>query len=100
MPRNACPKFQSNGCSAPTYLHCDVTDIGALRQCAESVASSFGAIDVLVNNAGNDTRHTIEEVTPEYWDQAIAVNLKHQFFLTQAVIPCHEEARAGDRSSI
>ena len=88
-------KCQSKGFSAPTYLHCDVTDVGALRQCAESVANNFRTVDVLVNNAGNDTRHSIEEVTPEYWDKAIAVNLKHQFFLTQAVIPVMKEAGHG-----
>ena len=86
---------QSKGFAAPTYLHCDVTDVSALRQCAENVAASFGTIDVLVNNAANDTRHTIEEVTPEYWDEAIAVNLKHQFFLAQAVIPGMKEAGRG-----
>jgi D-xylose 1-dehydrogenase len=80
---------------APTYHHCDVTDIDALQRCAQSVAMEFGGIDVLVNNAANDTRHTIEEVTPEYWDQAIAVNLKHQFFLTQAVIPGMKDAGRG-----
>ena len=87
--------LHSNGCVAPTYLHCDVTDVGSLRACAERVASSFGAIDVLINNAGNDARHTIEEVTPEYWDRVIEVNLKHQFFLTQAVIPFMKNAGRG-----
>jgi len=80
---------------APTYHRCDVTNIDALQRCAQSVAMEFGAIDALVNNAANDTRHTIEEVTPEYWDQAIAVNLKHQFFLTQAVIPVMKAAARG-----
>jgi NAD(P)-dependent dehydrogenase (short-subunit alcohol dehydrogenase family) len=87
--------LETKGIPAPTYHHCDVTDIAALRECAGRVATSFGGIDVLVNNAGNDARHTIEEVTPEYWDQAIAVNLKHQFFLTQAVIPVMKKAGRG-----
>jgi D-xylose 1-dehydrogenase len=86
---------QAKGFTTPIYQHCDVTDVAALRQCAESVAAGFGTIDVLVNNAANDTRHTIEEVTPEYWDQGIAVNLKHQFFLTQAVIPMMKKAERG-----
>jgi D-xylose 1-dehydrogenase len=86
---------QSKGFTTPTYQHCDVTDVAALRQCAERVAASFGTVDALVNNAGNDTRHAIEEVTPEYWDKAIAVNLKHQFFLTQAVIPFMKKAGRG-----
>jgi NAD(P)-dependent dehydrogenase (short-subunit alcohol dehydrogenase family) len=50
---------------------------------------------VLVNNAGNDSRHSIEEVTAEYWDQAIAVNLKHQFFVAQAIIPSMIKADGG-----
>ena len=94
-PRKASSEIFNREASGADLSHCDVTDVAALRQCAESVAGSFGAIDVLVNNAANDARHTIEEVTPEYWDQAIAVNLKHQFFLTQAVIPFMKEAGRG-----
>jgi D-xylose 1-dehydrogenase len=86
---------QSKRFTVPIYRHCDVTDVAALRECAESVAAHFGTVDVLVNNAANDTRHTIEEVTPEYWDQGIAVNLKHQFFLTQAVAPIMKKAGRG-----
>jgi NAD(P)-dependent dehydrogenase (short-subunit alcohol dehydrogenase family) len=48
-----------------------------------------------VNNAGNDARHSIEEVTPEYWDRAMAVNLRHQFFVAQAVIPAMRKAGRG-----
>jgi len=83
------------GHSAPAFYHCDVTDIEALRACATRAITSFGSIDVLVNNAGNDHRHSIESVTPEYWDNSIAVNLKHQFFLSQAVIPAMKKARHG-----
>src|SRR5277367_3884434 len=86
---------QSKRFTIPIYRHCDVTDVAALRECAESVAADFGTVDVLVNNAANDTRHTIEEITPECWDQGIAVNLKHQFFLTQAVVPVMKEAGRG-----
>ncbi len=49
----------------------------------------------LINNAANDARHSVESVTPEYWDQAIAVNLKHQFFASQAVIPVMKKAGRG-----
>jgi len=87
--------IRSKNHPAPTYFHCDVTDVAALRRSVKDTAASFGGIDVLVNNAGNDARHTIEEVTPEFWDQAIAVNLKHQFFLSQAVIPIMKKAGAG-----
>jgi NAD(P)-dependent dehydrogenase (short-subunit alcohol dehydrogenase family) len=47
----------------------------------------IGGCDVLVNNAANDDRHKLEDVTPAYWDERIAVNLRHQFFAAQAVIP-------------
>ena len=71
----------------PDYYHCDLTDPIALKLCIETLFAKFPTIDVLINNAANDTRHTTDSVTPELWDQLIAVNLKHQFFLTQAIVP-------------
>ena len=65
------------------------------RSACSSVLAKFNTVDVLVNNAGNDARHSVEEVTPEYWDRSIAVNLKHQFFASQAVIPAMKSARRG-----
>ena len=52
-----------------------------------TVEAEIGRIGVLVNNAANDERHDVDSVTPEYWDQAFAVNLRHQFFAAQAVRP-------------
>jgi NAD(P)-dependent dehydrogenase (short-subunit alcohol dehydrogenase family) len=75
------------GAPAPTFFPCDLTDIAALQATISHILADFGEVDILVNNAGNDTRHTIAEVTSESWDRAIAVNLKHQFFMSQAVIP-------------
>jgi NAD(P)-dependent dehydrogenase (short-subunit alcohol dehydrogenase family) len=86
---------QAQGKTPPTFLHCDLTDINCIRESVEEIARDFGAIDVLVNNAGNDTRHSIEEVTPESWDRIIALNLKHQFFLVQAVSPHMKKAGRG-----
>jgi len=80
---------------APLYLHCDVTDTSALTAAVDEIAAQFQTIDVLVNNAGNDTRHSIDEVTPEFWDRFIAINLKQQFFATQAVIPIMKRAGRG-----
>ena len=57
----------------------------------------LGGVDVLVNNAANDDRHSIEDVTPAYWDERMATNLRHQFFAAQAVIP---SMRAQGRGSI
>ena len=71
----------------PRFYHCDVTDVAALRQTVAAIERELGAVDVLVNNAGNDVRHRIEDVTPERWDALMAVNLKQQFFLCQSVLP-------------
>lgn len=87
----------AEGCPRPTYLHCDLTDVAALKNAVERVIATHGAIDVLVNNAANDQRHTIEEVTPEFWDRSIATNLRPQFFMVQAVLPA---MRASGRGSI
>ena len=50
---------------------------------------------MLVNNAARDDRHTLEEVTPAFWDERIAVNLRHQFFAIQAVAPGMKKAGGG-----
>ena len=70
----------------PRFLRCDVRDIDALRAAIGTVQAELGDIGVLVNNAARDDRHAIESVTVEYWDERVAVNLRHQFFATQAVI--------------
>jgi D-xylose 1-dehydrogenase len=77
------------------YEHCDVTDMAALRGAIENVRKALGPITVLVNNAAHDQRHSIDEVTPEFWDDRIAVNLKHQFFAAQAVYPDMKAAGNG-----
>ncbi len=88
-------RLTSAGATAPLYCHCDLTDIAAVQQTVEAIVQRFGTVDALVNNAANDTRHTIAEVTPAYWDQSIAVNLRHQFFMAQAVIPSMQKAQRG-----
>ncbi|HTF69234.1 MAG TPA: SDR family NAD(P)-dependent oxidoreductase, partial [Edaphobacter sp.] len=88
-------KIEKSGFAPPIYFHCDLSDIAAIKASVRDILQRFNTIDVLVNNAGNDSRHSIEEVTPEYWDLAIAVNLKHQFFMAQAVIPSMRQAGHG-----
>jgi NAD(P)-dependent dehydrogenase (short-subunit alcohol dehydrogenase family) len=83
------------GSTAPVYYHCDLTDIAEVQGTIRIILQKFGTVDVLVNNAGNDTRHKIAEVTSAYWDQVIAANLKHQFFVSQAVIPSMQQANRG-----
>jgi NAD(P)-dependent dehydrogenase (short-subunit alcohol dehydrogenase family) len=77
------------------FVHADVTDVAALRAAIDEVRKAHGPIEVLVNNAAHDERHVTMEVTPEYWDERIAVNLKHQFFAAQAVIPDMKAAGGG-----
>jgi NAD(P)-dependent dehydrogenase (short-subunit alcohol dehydrogenase family) len=84
-----------DGAIVPVYYHCDLTNIGEVHQTVQIILGRFHTVDVLVNNAANDNRHKIAEVTPAYWDQAIAVNLKHQFFMSQAVIPSMQKAQRG-----
>lgn len=74
-------------CSAPWYAACDVRDVAAYQAVLARVAAEVGPIRVLINNAGRDDRHTMEEVTSEFWDERIALNLKHYFFAIQAVAP-------------
>ncbi|WP_018237614.1 SDR family NAD(P)-dependent oxidoreductase [Ensifer sp. BR816] len=77
------------------FLRCDITDIAALRSAIAAVEQRNGAIDVLVNNAGKDDRHALADVEPEYWRRALALNLDHQFFATQAVSRLMAERGAG-----
>jgi NAD(P)-dependent dehydrogenase (short-subunit alcohol dehydrogenase family) len=79
----------------PLFLPCDITDIAALQSAIARITEQIGAPRVLVNNAGSDDRHAFAEVTPEYWDQRMAVNLKHQFFAAQAVAPGMKAAGGG-----
>jgi NAD(P)-dependent dehydrogenase (short-subunit alcohol dehydrogenase family) len=88
-------RLDKAGATKPLFLPCDLTDIAALQKTLQSIIDQLGTVDVLVNNAGNDTRHSIEEVTPESWDHGIAVNLKHQFFMAQGVIPAMRKAGRG-----
>jgi NAD(P)-dependent dehydrogenase (short-subunit alcohol dehydrogenase family) len=82
----------------PLFLACDLTDIDALRSAVADAQSALGPIAVLVNNAANDARHAIADVTPESFDAGIAVNLRHQFFAAQAV--AEDMKRAGGGSII
>jgi D-xylose 1-dehydrogenase len=73
----------------------DLRDIAALRVAISNIRDAFGPITVLVNNAARDDRHKAEDVTPEYFDDRIAMNLKHQFFASQAVLPDMKAAGGG-----
>jgi len=73
--------------TTPLFIACDLRDIAALQAAIDKIRAELGDIGVLINNAGNDDRHTMDQVTPAYWDERIAVNLRHMFFAAQAVAP-------------
>jgi NAD(P)-dependent dehydrogenase (short-subunit alcohol dehydrogenase family) len=72
-----------------------VTDAAAYKAAIEGAAAAVGPLRVLVNNAARDDRHKLEDVTPEYWDKCLAVNLRHQFFAIQAAAPIMAAAGGG-----
>lgn len=65
----------------------DLTDVSAAQRCIGELIAEAGAFDVLINNAANDDRHSIDDVTEEFWEDRVNVNLKHFFFCAQSVIP-------------
>jgi NAD(P)-dependent dehydrogenase (short-subunit alcohol dehydrogenase family) len=77
------------------FLPCDLTDIPALKAAVAQVESRLGPVRALVNNAANDQRHKLEEVTEDDWDFSQDVNLRHQFFAAQAVVPGMRGAGGG-----
>jgi D-xylose 1-dehydrogenase len=88
-------RLADQGLERPQFIPCDLRDIDALRQAVKQAAERHGPVRVLVNNAGNDDRHTTESVTVEYWDDRMQVNLRHQFFAAQAVRPQMRDAGGG-----
>ncbi|UOA26695.1 SDR family oxidoreductase [Pseudosulfitobacter sp. DSM 107133] len=79
----------------PLFIPCDITDIPALSKAMQAAASAHGPITRLVNNAANDTRHTVAETTVEDWDAYQNVNLRPHFFTAQTVAPMMKAAGYG-----
>lgn len=94
-PSQALVRELSEAGTAVHFEHCDLTDIAALRRAVAAVAARLGPVTVLINNAANDERHATEQVSEALWDSRIAVNLKHQFFCAQAVLPGMKAAGGG-----
>jgi D-xylose 1-dehydrogenase len=74
---------------------CDVTDVPALQAAIAALARRTGGVDVLVNNVANDQRHRIEDITPAFFDERIAINLRPHFFAVQAVLASLRERGGG-----
>ncbi len=90
-----CDSVAAEGLPRPVYRYCDLRDIDALQRAIADAAAEVGEFRCLVNNAANDERHAPDTVTSAYWDERMAVNLKHQFFASQAVAPMMRAAGGG-----
>jgi len=76
---------------APVFHRVDLRDLEAV----DAFFGKVGGIDVLVNNAGNDDRHKLEDVTPAYWEDRVAVNLRHMLFCSKAAVPGMKKRGGG-----
>jgi NAD(P)-dependent dehydrogenase (short-subunit alcohol dehydrogenase family) len=88
-------RIAARGHRRPRFVEADLRDIERLQAIVRETGQADGPIRVLVNNAGNDDRHRLEDLTPDYWDDRMAVNLRHQVFAVQAVRPQMREAGGG-----
>src|SRR5262245_11249711 len=80
---------------APAFVVADLTDTAALDRAIDTLRRTTGPFAVLLNNAANDQRHSIDSTTPESWDAGVAVNLKHQFFAAKNVAADMKAAGGG-----
>lgn len=90
-----CETIREAGARVPRFVRCDLRDVAALQAIIARVGRESGPVTVLVNNAANDDRHKATDVTLEYRNDRIAVNLRHQFFPAQAVHPQMKGAGGG-----
>lgn len=79
-------RLSTAGRRAPLFRRCDITDIPALQAAMAEMAAELGDFDVVVNNAANDQRHRIDDVTVDYFDERIAINQRPMFFTVQAAL--------------
>lgn len=81
--------------AAVHFYPVDLRDIAALQSRIAESRAAHGPVQILINNAAHDERHSSETLTSEQWDERLAVNLKHQFFAAQAVLPDMKQAGSG-----
>ena len=85
----------ANAGATSLFFECDVADVAALQDAISETGRRLGPIAVLINNAANDERRAIDEVSVDYWDQMQNVNLRHHFFAAQAARPQMRELGHG-----
>lgn len=82
-----CERVQAQGGARPWWQPCDVRDVPALQQTMAQAAQSLGDMQVLVNNVAHDERHRLEDITPAYYEERMAINQRPALFAIQAVVP-------------
>jgi len=87
--------LQASGLGRPWHRRCDVSDVSSLQQAIADASAQLGDFHVLVNNVASDERHALQQVTPEYWDQRMAINQRPAFFAIQAVVPGMQRLGGG-----
>ena len=88
-------EIAARGDPRPWFARCDVTDPSALADAVSAAGAALGPIRVLVNNAANDDRHALDDITPDYWRDRLAINLDHHLFASQAAAPGMAAAGGG-----
>jgi NAD(P)-dependent dehydrogenase (short-subunit alcohol dehydrogenase family) len=88
-------RLAAEGLPRPWHRRCDVADVPALQRAIADAARELGDFQVLVNNVASDERHALLEVTPEYWDERMAINQRPAFFAIQAVVPGMQRLGGG-----
>ena len=85
LAKNLIERINNKYNTKPLFIKCDLKNISELKDSIQQVKQDLGPISILINNAANDERHNIDDVTPEYWDDRMNINLKHYFFAIQSV---------------
>ena len=85
LAKNLIERINKKYNTKPLFIKCDLKNIFELKDSIQQVKQDLGPISILINNAANDERHNIDDVTPEYWDDRMNINLKHYFFAIQSV---------------
>lgn len=88
-------RLAAAGHPAPWWRPCDVRDVAALKAAIDAATHELGDFSALVNNVARDDRHTLESVTPDYWDERMAVNQRPAFFAIQAIVPGMRRLQGG-----
>ena len=88
-------RIAAGGHPKPWFQLCDVRDVAALQAAIQQALVELGDFATLVNNVARDDRHTLEAVTPEYWEERMAVNQRPAFFAIQAIVPSMQRMKGG-----